>query len=93
MVSVMSHDKESLVGATVYFESLDIGAVTDFEGVVVFRQLPEGIHEVTVSFLGYELQKRSISIPEIKEIEFILEESDHHLEEVILQSTRSTRTI
>jgi iron complex outermembrane receptor protein len=92
-VTVTTHDKEPLVGATVYFESLDLGAIANFEGIALFNDLPEGAHELTVSYLGFETQSRSVTIPEDQVIVFLLEESGHHLEEVILQSTRSSRTI
>jgi len=92
-IIVLTHEKEPLVGATVYFESLDMGAITGFDGIAIISDIPEGNHMLTVSFIGFETQERSISIPHPQQLEFILDESGHHLEEVVLQSTRSTRTI
>ncbi len=92
-VTVLTHENEPLVGATVYFESLDLGAITDFEGIATIVGVPNGIHILTVSFLGFETLTRSVAIQQSQEIEIQLEEIGHHLEEVILQSSRSTRTI
>jgi iron complex outermembrane receptor protein len=93
IVTVITHEREPLVGATVYLKALDIGNITNFEGVALFPDLPQGTFELTVSYLGFEKHVSSISIPDVQSVEIQLEESGHHLEEVILQSTRSTRSI
>ena len=84
--------KEPLVGATVFFETLEIGAITDFDGVANFVDIPDGTHKVIISYLSYETQEVTLLLPNNSEIIFYLNESGHQLEEVVLQSTRSTRS-
>ena len=86
-------EKEPLMGATVYFKALEKGAVTNFSGIVEFTDIPDGQHQIIISFLGFETLETSIQIPNEKELIFKLEESGSSLEEVIIQSTRSTRTV
>ena len=86
-------ESEPLMGATVYFETLDKGAVTNFDGVTEFSNIPNGQHQIIISFLGFETLETTIKVPNEKELTFKLEESGSTLEEVIIQSTRSTRTI
>ena len=86
-------ESEPLMGATVYFEALDKGAVTNFDGVTEFSNIPNGQHQIIISFLGFETLEIAIQVPSEKELIFKLEESGSTLEEVIIQSTRSTRTV
>jgi len=86
-------ESEPLMGATVYFEALNKGAVTNFDGVTEFSNIPNGQHQIIISFLGFETLEIAIQVPSEKELIFKLEESGSTLEEVIIQSTRSTRTV
>ncbi len=86
-------ESEPLMGATVYFQSLDKGAITNFDGITKFSDIPYGQYQITVSFLGFKTFEEVIQIPSEKELIFRLEESDSTLEEIIIKSTRSTRTI
>jgi len=90
---VTEAENEPLLGATVYFEALEKGAVTNFEGIAVFADIPNGKHVVTISFLGFESLESSIQVPSNTELLFKLKEGGNELDEVVLQSTRSTRTV
>ena len=52
---------EPIPFADVFVSSLKLGANTDFDGNYTIS-LPAGTHEVTISFLGYETQKKTITI-------------------------------
>ncbi|WGD34722.1 TonB-dependent receptor [Olleya sp. YS] len=86
-------DNEPLMGATVYFEALEKGAVTNFDGVAEFTEIPEGEHQIVISFLGFETLETTIQIPSNTELVFKLKEGGNELDAVVLQSTRSTRTV
>ncbi|WP_010521443.1 TonB-dependent receptor [Aquimarina agarivorans] len=86
-------ESEPLMGATVYFEALDKGAVTNFDGISEFSNIPNGQHQIIISFLGFETLETTIQVPNENELIFKLDESGSTLEEVIIQSTRSTRTV
>ncbi len=86
-------EKEPLLGATVYILSLNKGATTDFDGAAMLEDIPDGEYELQISYLGFETLQIQIKVPYGSELQFYLKESANALEEVVLQSTRSTRTI
>ncbi|WP_299117283.1 TonB-dependent receptor [uncultured Winogradskyella sp.] len=86
-------ENEPLMGATVYFEALEKGAVTNFDGVAEFTEVPDGQHQIIISFLGFETFETTIQIPSNNELVFKLKEGGNQLDAVVLQSTRSTRTV
>ncbi len=86
-------ENEPLMGATVYFEALKKGAVTNFDGIAEFTEIPDGKHQIIISFLGFETFETTIQIPSNNELVFKLKEGGNQLDAVVLQSTRSTRTV
>lgn len=86
-------ENEPLMGATVYFEALEKGAVTNFDGIAEFTEIPNGQHQIIISFLGFETFETTIQIPSNNELVFKLKEGGNQLDAVVLQSTRSTRTV
>ena len=86
-------DKQPLLGATVYFEELEKGAVTDFDGITTFTDIPDGQYQLIISYLGFETLKTTIQIPSDSDFIFKLKSGGNELEEVVLQSSRSTRTV
>lgn len=86
-------ENEPLLGATVYFEELEKGAITDFDGIATFADIPDGQHQITISFLGFETLKIIIETPSNSVLNFKLKAGGNELEEVVLQSSRSTRTV
>ena len=56
-------ENEPLMGATVYFEALEKGAVTNFDGIAEFTEIPDGQHQIIISFLGFETFETTIQIP------------------------------
>ena len=86
-------EKEPLLGATIYIESLNKGATTNFDGIAFFEDLPNGEYNLQISYLGFETIEKSINIPSNEAIIFFLKEDENALDEVIVQSSRSTRTV
>jgi len=86
-------EKEPLLGATIFIESLNKGATTNFDGVAILEDIPNGKYTLQISFLGFEPQEQPITVPLTSELIFYLKEDENALDEVIVQSTRSTRTI
>ncbi len=86
-------ENEPLIGATVYFELLEKGAVTSFDGVAHFLDMPDGEHRLNISHIGFETIHTTIHVPLPSELIFYLSPGGNELETVVLQSTRSTRTI
>ena len=86
-------ENEPLLGATVYFEALEKGAVTNFDGIAEFTEIPDGQHQIIISFLGFETFETTIQIPSNSALVFKLKEGGNQLDAVVLQSSRSTRTV
>lgn len=84
---------EPLLGATVYFEELEKGAVTDFNGIATFTEIPNGIQTIRISYIGFETIETTVMVGTKKEFFFKLESGGNELDEVVIQSSRSTRTI
>lgn len=89
-----AESKEPLPGASVVVTGTSIGMSTDEDGIAVL-DLPDGNVELQVSFLGYRSQKKRLAIPTTipQPLEFLLHSEHEELEEVVISSTRSTRTI
>lgn len=73
--------------ATVYLPDLEIGGTTDDAGFLVLEDLPQGIHELQVSYVGYFSQTRSVKVAdgELATIQFYL--TPQVLEEVVVTGT------
>lgn len=87
---------EPIVGASVYFSALEKGEVTDVNGNVSISGIPDGKHQLQVSYVGYETIKKSYSFPledDLLPIRISMHHDHEEMEEVTVTSTRSSRTI
>lgn len=85
---------EPLAGATVIILPVKKSMVTDSTGTILLPALSAGKYRLTVSYVGFEETEISFSIPSEKELLTIaMEPSGEEKEEVIIQSTRTSRTI
>ena len=95
-VSIIVNDAETdqpLMGATVYFEQLEKGAITNFDGIASFTEIPNGNHTVKISYVGFKTIETTIEIGTKDTFTFQLEPGGNELDEVVIQSSRSTRTV
>ena len=88
-----AENNEPLIGATVYFEELKKGSVTNLDGIASFTEIPSGSHKIRISYLGFQAIKTTIETTTKQFFKFKLEYGGSELEEVVVQSSRSTRTI
>ena len=86
-------ENEPLLGATVYFGELEKGAVTDFDGVASFSEIPNGNQSIRISYIGFKTIETTIEVGTNNVFTVKLESGGNELEEVVLQSSRSTRTV
>ena len=85
---------DALVGANILIEGTTTGTVTDEWGKAQMKNLPDGKSIFSISFIGYDDKQLRVSLPEDNNRTFRIElEEGEELEEVIIASTRSSRTI
>ncbi|MBU0941939.1 MAG: TonB-dependent receptor [Bacteroidetes bacterium] len=85
---------QPLTGAKVLIKEVNLVGLTDTQGIVVFENLADGTYNFTFSIEGYNSINQIITIPYSKEfIAIFLEREAEEMEEIIITSTRGTRTI
>ena len=91
---VKEESGESLIGASVIIEGTTSGTITSTDGIARFENLPNGEVVFVISFVGHEEKIIELSFPisNNKIIEVELEEGEE-LDEVVITTTRSSRTI
>ncbi|MDO6436628.1 TonB-dependent receptor [Cyclobacterium sp. 1_MG-2023] len=85
--------KEALFGVSVYFPQLEKGASSDINGKVAIDEIPDGVYTVLVTHLGYESMELEQSFPMEGELNLWMGHAHEEMEEVLVTSTRSGRTI
>lgn len=51
-----------LPGANLYIEALSVGIASDLEGNYMMLNIPAGNFEITISYIGYEMKKVSVTL-------------------------------
>src|SRR5687767_14189282 len=87
--------QEPLPGATALIQGTTIAATANEEGTLEIQEVPNGQQTIEFSFIGYESQTLTITFPTAShEVHQVFLETGHEeLEEVVISSTRSSRTI
>lgn len=84
---------EPLIGATVSIESLKKVTAADSSGLAIIKEIPTGKYLVKISFVGYASKEETVDISNDVELTIEMEPEHEEEEEVVIQSTRSSRTI
>jgi outer membrane receptor for ferrienterochelin and colicins len=87
---------EPLIGATVTITDLKKALSTNAQGQVTFSDIPDGIHPIEYRYVGYTSKVDSLTFPLVntQPLIVLLEEAEgEELEQVVVTSTRSSRTI
>lgn len=84
-----------LAGANASVKGTSVGATTNEQGLLVLDNVPTGTQTIVISFMGYETREMQFEFPvEADEPQVIyLFPQGEEMEEVIISSTRSRRTI
>ncbi|WP_069660449.1 TonB-dependent receptor [Arcticibacter eurypsychrophilus] len=91
-----TESKEPLIGATVIITDLNKALSTNAQGQVTFSNIPDGTHSIEYRYVGYTSQVDNLTFPLVnaQPIVVLLEEAEgEELEQVVVASTRSSRTI
>ena len=91
---ISEESKEVIFGANVLLKNTNIGNTTDFNGITTLNNIPNGNQILVISFLGYRTVEKKIFFPRNNTLIVIeLHENAEALETIVIQSTRSKRTI
>ncbi|HMK05144.1 MAG TPA: TonB-dependent receptor [Ferruginibacter sp.] len=87
--------KAPLAGVNVILQNTQNGAVSDEQGIIELKNIPPGKQSLVFSHTGYEPVTQSFNFPLVNTdgVEILLSEASEDLEEVVIQSTRTSRTI
>lgn len=83
---------EPLTGASISFGN-GIGNITDTTGFAQIDGIPDGVNQISVSFVGYQTYELNLEFPNSLGIQIIELTGGEELEEVIVTTTRSSRMI
>jgi len=86
---------ETIIGANVLIEELGLGSATDFDGLFIVRNIPQGSYTVKISSIGYETkiyQGVEINNQRNTELKTILSSGTTLLEEVTVVEYKRTHT-
>ncbi|WP_276484808.1 TonB-dependent receptor [Paraflavitalea pollutisoli] len=86
--------KEPLTGASVQLAGSKAGVASNVNGIAILDNIPTGEAKIVFSHTGYEEHTETIKFPRpVDTLIVLLEHEGEEMEEVVVQSTRSTRTI
>ncbi|WP_375191119.1 TonB-dependent receptor plug domain-containing protein [Chryseobacterium sp.] len=90
-----SGTKEPLIGVTASIKGTSIGATSNENGQITLFNIPNGLQEIHFSYIGFNERIDTLEFPlkDTSVIEILLKESSEELDEIVISSTRSTRSI
>ena len=84
---------EAVPRASVTLEELKRTIATDSAGVILIKDIPAGKYTIKITSVGYAEKSVVYGFPPDQDATIEMEPEDEEGEEVVIQSTRSTRTI
>ena len=96
VTKVFNHENdEVLQGVLIKIAKTNIRTVTNENGVGVLKNVPKGNFKIEFSYTGFESASVQVTVPQAKNDTLIVALHNHEeeLEEVFVQSTRTSRTI
>lgn len=88
--------KDTLVGASAYIDKIKFGATANDKGQLTITNIPNGEFEIEFSYNGYVKKRQEFKFPLVKPnevFEINLEQTTSELGEVVVSTTRSSRSI
>ncbi|QHS56646.1 TonB-dependent receptor [Mucilaginibacter sp. 14171R-50] len=87
--------KQPLIGATASVPGTTIGATTDTTGLVTLIKIADGKQLIRFNYIGYITRQDTIVFPlkQTQPLEILLHPRENELNEVVVSTTRSSRTI
>lgn len=93
-IKITGGENKTPVAASILVKGTTKGYSADTTGIVSVSFPANGDYTLVTTAVGYEEKETKITIPHISgTLEIELESSEHEMEEVVVQSTRTSRTI
>ena len=70
---VIDNVQQTLPGASIYIEKLQIGVISDINGFYTLPNLAPGIYTIKVTYVGYTPVEAKLSVKEGKTLEYNIE--------------------
>ncbi|MFM6947782.1 MAG: carboxypeptidase-like regulatory domain-containing protein, partial [Aquirufa sp.] len=93
---IKDENSRPLVNATIKlsWKNASLMQISDQNGVAIFQSLPDSTINVEISHVGYQAFQQAVPLTKsINQLDISLNPSQEELEEVVVSSTRSSRTI
>ena len=90
-----SETKEAINGATIAVLKTNISGISNQNGIIELLNIPNGTQTIKIDLIGYEPKTQIFDFPLATNdtIKITLKSENEELEEVVVQSTRTSRTI
>jgi outer membrane receptor for ferrienterochelin and colicins len=90
-----AESKEVLTGATATLQGTAVGSSADQNGYIEIKNIPNGKQIIIFRYMGYQERTETIIFPhdQTEPLEILLTPEGEEMEEVIVSSTRSSRSI
>ena len=90
-----SENKNPLIGVTASIKGTSLAATSNENGQIIIVNVPDGVQEIHFSYVGFNERIDTLEFPlkDTSVIEILLKENSEELDEVVISSTRSTRSI
>ncbi|WP_163410291.1 TonB-dependent receptor [Flavobacterium ajazii] len=85
---VFDDTKQSVIGANVYIQELEVGTVTDSNGKFSL-EIPNGSYTVSISYIGLKNKEKQITVSDDVTITFNMESDSQQLGEVIVTTNKA----
>jgi iron complex outermembrane receptor protein len=86
---------EPLPGVSAQIANTALGATANQDGILEIKNVPNGTYTIEFTFVGHQSHSATFTFPLASSapVEIALEPNEEELEEIIISSTRSSRTI
>ena len=85
---------DNLIGATAQLVNSSNGAITNEQGFLEIKNVPNGVQQINFSSIGFETKILNLSFPVNDTLQITLTQKEEtELDELVIQSTRTNRTI
>ena len=89
-----SKTREPLIGVTAKIAGSITGIFSNQNGYIQINNIPDGIQTIKFSYVGYDTRTDTITFPSSADTtEVLLNNASEEIKEVVITSTRSSRTI